>query len=318
MRIATAYSYASNVSNLQKKQEQLESVQEQMTSGLRISKPSDDPAGISRAERAKVEVSKGKQLLRTVEASRAMMTQGEGALGNAVDLVQSAREALVAAGNGSYSASERSTLAEQLKQLRGQLLSVANQQDGSGHYLFGGQGATTPPFVDGAGTDPDGDGINGVGWWDASAAGFGDGQISGSLEENLPLTIDGRQAWLGASGGANVFDALDKAISVLSNPAATGATVSAAVQTGIGELDASMGQLQWARSVAGETLNALDGVDGRTQDRILNAESARSSAEDMDMIEAVSEFSNRQTSYQAALQSYSMVQKLSLFNYIGN
>jgi flagellar hook-associated protein 3 FlgL len=34
------------------------------------------------------------------------------------------------------------------------------------------------------------------------------------------------------------------------------------------------------------------------------------------MVQAVSDFSNKQTSYQAALQSYSMVQKLSLFNYI--
>ena len=51
---------------------------------------------------------------------------------------------------------------------------------------------------------------------------------------------------------------------------------------------------------------------------MLSAKTARSDAQDADMVQAVSEFSNRQTSYQAALQSYSMVQKLSMFQYINN
>ncbi|MEY8875468.1 MAG: flagellar hook-associated protein 3, partial [Leptothrix sp. (in: b-proteobacteria)] len=50
--------------------------------------------------------------------------------------------------------------------------------------------------------------------------------------------------------------------------------------------------------------------------RILSAKTTRSNAEDLDMVQAISDFSNKQTGYQAALQSYSMVQKLSLFNYI--
>ncbi|MEN9467914.1 MAG: hypothetical protein RL081_1915, partial [Pseudomonadota bacterium] len=41
-----------------------------------------------------------------------------------------------------------------------------------------------------------------------------------------------------------------------------------------------------------------------------------SRAEDLDMIKGVADFQNQQTGYQAALQSYAQVQKLSLFNYI--
>ena len=42
----------------------------------------------------------------------------------------------------------------------------------------------------------------------------------------------------------------------------------------------------------------------------------RSNAEDLDMVQAISSFQNQQTGYDAALKSYSMVQRLSLFQYI--
>ena len=57
-------------------------------------------------------------------------------------------------------------------------------------------------------------------------------------------------------------------------------------------------------------------IDSRNQDRDLWAKSVQSDAEDLDMVQAVSDFQNKQTSYQAALQSYSIVQRMSLFDYI--
>ena len=58
---------------------------------------------------------------------------------------------VLAAGNPSYSDAERADLAQTLRGLRDQLLSVANRGDGAGGYLFGGQGTSEPPFVDAPG-----------------------------------------------------------------------------------------------------------------------------------------------------------------------
>ena len=71
------------------------------------------------------------------------MTQTEAALGDASDLLQQAREALVAAGNASYTDAERQ-LARRTScaTIRAQLLAVANRDDGAGSYLFGGQGSS--------------------------------------------------------------------------------------------------------------------------------------------------------------------------------
>jgi flagellar hook-associated protein 3 FlgL len=46
------------------------------------------------------------------------------------------------------------------------------------------------------------------------------------------------------------------------------------------------------------------------------AQTERSNAEDLDMVEALSAFQNKQSGYDAALKTYSMVQRLSLFDYL--
>ncbi len=74
--------------------------------------------------------------------------------------------------------------------------------------------------------------------------------------------------------------------------------------------------MRTARSVAGAALSRLDAIQARNEDRDLWAKSVQSDAEDLDMVQAVSDFQNRQTSYQAALQSYAMVQRMSLFDYL--
>jgi flagellar hook-associated protein 3 FlgL len=57
-------------------------------------------------------------------------------------------------------------------------------------------------------------------------------------------------------------------------------------------------------------------VEGRIASQKLVAQTERSNAEDLDMVQAVSEFQNRQSGYDAALKSYASVQRLSLFQYL--
>lgn len=66
----------------------------------------------------------------------------------------------------------------------------------------------------------------------------------------------------------------------------------------------------------GEQLNRMDGIQTRNDSLKLAAQTEKSNAEDLDMVAAISSFQNQQTGYQAALQSYASIQKLSLFQYI--
>ena len=397
MRVSTANRYETAIDSLQRRQRDMTDSQLQMTNGKRVNKPSDDPTAAARAERAHVAQQRIVSNQRSVAASRDAMTLAESALGQAGAVLQSAREAIVAAGNGSYSPGERAAQAAQLSQYRDQLLALANQGNGAGGYLFGGQGATAQPFLDTPGgvlpaatggqtqlsateqlpTTVDGQAIwltarsgNGVfvsaadpanggsGWIDTGSV-TSPGEITGAgysiqfagsagastfsvLKDGAPtallgqaykaggaITIDGMTLHVkgtpadGDSFSINVatptldpFEALDKAIAVLKMPAANAGQVAQAVNSGLRDVDAVMGQMQAARAAAGSALTGLDAMDARNQDRNLWAKSVQSDAEDLDMVQAISDFKNQQTGYQAALQSYASVQRMSLFDYI--
>lgn len=307
MRITTSNAFDSSLANLQRRQQALTETQEQLTSGKRVRKPSDDPAAAARAERALASVSRSEAQMRALEASRSAMQGSESALGDASELMQQARERLVSAGNGGYTDSERFAIAKAIRGLRDDLLTVANRSDGAGRYLFGGQGADGPPLLDSPG---------GVAY-NAAA-----GQLQGASGEASPLSVDGRAAWLQAPDPSNpgallsVFDVMDRVVGELLTPGRSSAQIAQTVSSGLGEFDATAANLSGWRARTGEALNRIDGIANRLSQTRLDAQTERSDAEDLDMLQAISDFQNRQTGYDAALQTYAKIQQMSLLQYL--
>lgn len=307
MRITSANSFESSLVSLQRRQASLVEAQERLTSGKRVLKASDDPAAAAQAERARSAATRAEAQQRAVAASRNTMQLTESALGDAGELLQQARELVVSAGNASYTEAERRTIAEALRGLRKDLLAVANRTDGTGRYLFGGQGTNSAPLVETAGV---------VGY--ASAG----GSLAAPAGDDAPLSLDGRAVWLEAPDAANagvpvsVFDVLDTVVGDLLTSGRTSAQVAQTVSTALADIDVAAGNLSAWRSRAGEALNRADAIDARLSQSKLDAERERSEAEDLDMVSALSDFQNRQTGYDAALKTYSMVQRMSLFDYL--
>lgn len=394
MRIATRNAFEAGLATLQRRQEELARSQEQLTTGKRVARAGDDPAAAARAERALAGMERADTAKRSVDASATVMTLGEAALGDSIAILQQARQELVAAGGGALGDPERRMFSESLRSLREQLLEVANRSDGAGRYLFGGQGADSPPFVDApggvsfAGTPgvtrtvggmplaldgrasflavPTGNGVfetrAGAG---VTQAWIGPGQVTdpsaltGSdytvqfsvsggattyaiLRDGAPtavtaapytsgaaITVDGMSFEITgtpapgdtfdivpSSGTGNVFTTLDTAAQALATGNRTTAQRAQTLSDALRDVDAALAVLQAQRTRAGEALNHADGETGRLDDLKLASQSERSAAEDLDMTAAISDFQNRQTGYDAALKSYSLVQRLSLFDYL--
>ncbi len=307
MRIATATAFDTSLANLQRRQQSLSETQIQLTSGKRVLRPSDDPAAAASAERALAAMTRSEGQQRALDASRSAMQLSESALGEAGNILGQARELMLTGGNASYSDKERATVAESLRSLRTDLLAVANRSDGSGRYLFGGQGSDGQPLLDAPG---------GVTYSGTS------GGMQAATGEAMPLSLDGRAVWLQAPDPANpatmvsLFDVLDQAIADLSSTGRTSAQIAQTVTTGLAGIDASAGNLSSWRSAAGEALNRADSIGNRLSQTKLDAQTQRSAAEDLDMVQAISEFQSKQTGYDAALKTYSMVQRMSLFDFI--
>ena len=308
MRISSAAAFDSSLRNLQQRQIGLADAQERLTLGKRVIKASDDPTAAARAERSLATINRTEANLRALDASRSVMQQTEVALGDAGDLMQQVREFMVSAGNASYSDDERRVVATALRGLRTQLLSVSNRGDGAGGYLFGGQGSTNPPFVDGP-----------LGVTFAGTPGF----LRAATDEPLPMSLDGRNAWLAAPnpipGGpdVSVFAVLDETIALLETPNQTSTDIVNALHTHMQNFDSSMTHMLSYRSRAGESLHRADSMEERLDQVKLVAQTERSTAEDLDMVESISRFQAQQTGYDAALKTYSMVQRMTLFDYIG-
>ena len=307
LRISSSSAFDTSVANLQRRQQALSEAQIQLTSGKRVLRPSDDPAAAAQAERALAKMTRSDSQQRALDTAHSVMQLSESALGDAGGILQQARDLLVSAGNGSYGDAARKSIGDNLRSLRNDLLTVANRGDGNGRYLFGGQGSDGEPLKDAPG---------GVVYSGTSGA------MNAATGEAMPLSMDGGAVWLQAADPANpgavvsVFDALDRAIGELTTSGRTGAQVMQTVTQGLTGIDIAASNLSGWRAAAGETLNRADSVGSRLSQAKLDAQTQRSDAEDLDMVQAVSDFQAKQTGYDAALKTYSLVQRMSLFDFI--
>lgn len=395
MRIGTANTYDSALEQLYKRQSDMVGQQQQLSSGLRVNRASDDPLAASQAERVMVRLDRIQTDQRALETQRAALSGAEAGLGEAIGLMQNAREFVLAAGNAAYTPANRTTLAQQLTSLRDQIFAIANRTDNNGLPLYGGLGSAAAPFADipagvqfqGAAGQraatttnlpgamngqaiwmdvPSGNrtfevsldaGNTGHVWSDPGtvisptlvtgnnyrisfnvAAGVTtydviDSTTSATITsgqpyvDGAPIQFDGLSVLAHgapANGDAldiapsvprNVFNMLDDAIKSIDD-APSDNKLAHAVALSLSQIDTAMERMQAARGQAGDWLNRADTITDQQSARTLSLESDRSRAVDTDMTKAISDFTQSQTGYQAALQSYAQIQRLSLFNYI--
>jgi flagellar hook-associated protein 3 FlgL len=400
MRLSSANAYDNALQNIYARQSELTGQQEKLTSGKNVNRVSDDPTGAAQAERALTRLTRSASDNRALEVHRSALTLAESTLGDATSVVQRLRELTVSAGNGAYSALDRSSIAKEMTGLREQLFAMANSRDSNGTPLFGGLGSASAPFSDSA----SGVSFNGVA-----------GQQAGS-EVGLPTAMDGQAVWMNVRSGngsfnlatattntgslwtntgqvlnptaltghdysvtftvapgvggattysvqdnttanptlptnqpyvpgqaitfdglslvangtpangdavsvspsttTNMFKVIDDAIAAIGDSTTTSSQRAQATGLALTQIDTGMNQLQAARSQAGQWLNRADQIQSTQEGRAVQLEAEKSRAQDLDMVKGISDFTRIQTGYQAALQSYAQVQKLSLFNFI--
>ena len=114
---------------------------------------------------------------------------------------------------------------------------------------------------------------------------------------------------------SSLMGTIDSAIRGITD-ATDSVAASQAVGQALANIDAGMERLHNMRGYAGELLNRADRITGDQDKRSIQLEADRSRAEDLDMVQGISDFQNASVGYEAALKSYAQVQRLSLFNFI--
>lgn len=154
-RVSTANQYDTALRNIGQRHTSLSNLQENLTSGKRVVRPSDDPVSAAQAERAINRLARIQTEQRALETQRNAIAQAESALGDAIGLMQNFRELTVSAGGGTLTPNDRATIANQLQGLREQIVEVANRKDTNGLPLLGALGSALAPFLGPLSTTPD-------------------------------------------------------------------------------------------------------------------------------------------------------------------
>jgi flagellar hook-associated protein 3 FlgL len=303
MRLSTAYAFARTQAEITTRQAQLVRTQDQLSTGLKVQKPSDDPFAAGQSERARSLQAHLEIDRRSVNFARSTLGSIEGALSNAGDTLQAVRERLIGAQNPVQSMSDRGSVAIELRQMRSELLGIANRADGGGAYLFGGQGSVVAPFEDG----------NPVTY----RAQAGNQQTGTGLPAEM--AIDGASTFTSIASGAgnvNIFQALDTAILALENSSIANAGLAAIVSPLIDQVDHGLNANLGMRAKVGERLRALDSHREFLDDSELNSKKYNAELTEVDLVKAISDFSSQKTNLDAVMKTYSQISNMSLFDYI--
>ncbi|MDF3917582.1 flagellar hook-associated protein FlgL [Salinicola salarius] len=147
MRVSTVMMFERSVSSMSRQQGAFMEVGEQIASGKRVVRPSDDPQAASRAVGVSQSLATNAQQSDSRVTVRNSLSQEESVLDSVSDALTRAKELMIQAGNGTLSDADRQSQASELRGVYEALLGQANSTDGNGSYLFGGYKDSSAPFV---------------------------------------------------------------------------------------------------------------------------------------------------------------------------
>ena len=145
LRISTSQLQQLGLSNIQDKQAQLAKLQKQIATGERLSVASESPADFTQVLGLDETLSRVEGFSKNIDTIQHRLGLGETTLGRISDVVGRTRELALQAANGTQNSQSRTAIAAELEQRLNELVALANSEDGTGRYLFGGTQDGRPP-----------------------------------------------------------------------------------------------------------------------------------------------------------------------------
>ncbi|HCN44496.1 MAG TPA: flagellar hook-associated protein 3 [Pseudomonas sp.] len=150
MRLSSATIYNQNLNSMLDQQAAYQEAALQVSSGTRVSKPSDDSLAAAQAVSVRQSIAANEQYADSRAAITTSLSQEATTLDSINDAITSAMTLTVQAGNGTLSDADRESLATSLQGVYDTLLTLANSTDSNGNYLFSGYQSQSPAFAEDA------------------------------------------------------------------------------------------------------------------------------------------------------------------------
>jgi flagellar hook-associated protein 3 FlgL len=302
-RITTLMTAQATLSDLAASFDRLSQTQQEMSSGKKISQPSDDPYGMSVVINQQSQLGMLKAYTNNVSDGTAWTQAGQASMTNIANVVQRVRELVVGAANGTNTQADLNGSAAEVKQLIAAVKTEANTQY-NGQYVFSGT-ANVSPYQTGTGDLFQGN---------SGPAGAVTRLIGPNT--NVQVNVDLSSVLGNGSAGAGGSDGklLDTLNSIYSDM--TSGNTNGLGNTDLKSLDTNFNALTQMQASLGATSNSLELASSRIQSMQISATQVLSNTQDADMAQVAIDYSTQQAAYDAALKAGASIVQSSLMDFL--
>lgn len=285
---------ANTLAGLQGSLSRTADIQQRLSSGKVISKPSDSPTGTVAAMQMRSEIRDNQQWSRNADDGLGWLGTIDQTITSSLDSARRARDLTVQGLNdGAATATSAEALAVEIDQIRQGLIGMANTR-----YLdrpvFGGTTGGSQAY-------------------DASATYIGPATsppIMRTVGANAQVRVDQTGPEVFGPAGADIFTVLDDISTALR------AGDHTALSAGLGQLDTAMNRLSSKHAEVGAAYNRLEQMQTAADDRVLTLKNSLTEVEDVDLPSTIVELNLAQVAQQAALAATQRVITPSLADFL--
>ncbi len=291
------------LNNLAYQSRKILSLQEQLATGYKVNRPSDNPLNTRSAISAQVRIYQNEQYLSNITSAKPYLNETESSIMTVMNIVQRAKELALQGMNGSNSQLQRDQIATEVNQLVEALVKEANHQT-YGKYIFGGTVTMTKPFQESRNLAGEINAVTYVGNDEYSYI-----EISEGARVNINLT--GREVFLPTiTGSTDIFQ------SIINLRDDLRASNFGGIQQRIDELTRAINQLALALAKVGSVTNRMENTERDLENANIELRRVISDNIDADMAEVIVNLNSQSNAYQSALNAASRVIQPSLLDYI--
>lgn len=274
---------------------QIDIDEQQITTGLSVNVPSDNPAAAAVLVQNADQTSQADQFQRSIGGIQGEIQNADSALNSVTAALQQAISLGVEGANGTVNASDRAALVTQVQGIQSQLLNLANLSY-QGNYVFAGTATQTPPYV----LNPSSpSGVTYQGNSGANSVTLGN---HFALQTNLP----GSQLF--SASGNDMFQSIQDLITSLQSGTGIGAAVT--------EVSNSLNYVDGQRVFYGNALNQLTSQQTYLSSETTELAQQQNTVGGADLTTVISNLTNSQTSLQATLEAVGQTARIDLFDYL--
>ncbi|WP_211749592.1 flagellar hook-associated protein FlgL [Paenibacillus sp. Marseille-Q4541] len=299
IRVTSSMMNTQMLSNINRNLNKMSNLENQISTGRKLNKPSDDPVGVTYALRYRAELASNEQYQSNVDSGLSWLDMTDSAMQQTNEIVTRMKELAIQGTTGVVPQSGLDAIREEVEELQSQLVSIGNTEI-RGKYIFNGQKYDQAPYELSAGMNSYAD-LNP----DKSAVIYG---ISQNTE--MQINTSGSDFFGNSTEEDNIFKIADNLVSALKNGDYDG------VRNQLTNIETRTTKMLGSLSEVGARTNRVELMQNRLDQQDLNLTTLQSKTEDADIASLMIQATSAQTIYQASLQTSAKILTPTLMDFM--